>query len=239
MDAVILAGGLGTRLRGVVSDRPKPMATVAGRPFIEWLLHDLSMQGIRRVVLATGYKGDMIENHLGHGERMGMDLVYSREAEPRGTGGALRQSLDYIQTDDVLVLNGDSFCHVDADRLLQTHRYMGARVSLWLVGVGDCRRYGTVEVANDGSVTRFREKSDAIQAGFINAGVYLFHRRVLDMIPEGRSTSLERELFPHLIGRGLFGVVGPGPFLDIGTPESYRSAESFIIESPALWPVAS
>ncbi len=235
VEAIVLAGGKGTRLQSVVSDRPKPMAEVAGRPFVEWLLLALRAQGLRRVVLATGYKGEMVASYFGDGARPGLELAYAREDTPLGTGGAVRHALSLTTSARVLALNGDSFCPFDVGHLVATHEGRGAAATLWLVGMDDCRRYGAVERAGDGRVLSFREKSSNLGAGFINAGVYLFERATLDVIPAGQPVSLESDVFPDLIGRGLYAAAGESPFLDIGTPESYGSAERFFADNASLW----
>ncbi len=234
MEMIVLAGGKGTRLQRVVSDRPKPLAEVAGRPFVEWLLLALRVQGVERVVLATGYMGEMVEASFGDGARLDMEVVYARETVPLGTGGAARHALGHVTTDHALVLNGDSFCPFDIGRLLEAHERAGAAATLWLVPMDDCRRYGAVDVADDGRVLSFQEKSPDLGAGLINAGVYLFDRRALEAIPADRPVSLENDTFPSLIGRGLYATVGEGPFLDIGTPESYASAERFFADNKVL-----
>jgi NDP-sugar pyrophosphorylase family protein len=211
------------------------MAPVAGRPFVEWLLLALRAQGLRHVILATGYMGEMVEAHFEGGSRWGLDLRYAHERTSLGTGGAARHAIQQAVTGRILVLNGDSFCPFDVDRLADVHRRATARATLWLVPMDDCRRYGTVEIAADGRVVSFHEKSPTLKAGLINAGIYLFEREALDAIPSGRAVSLESEVFPSLIGRGLSATIGQGPFLDIGTPESYAAAESFIAANESLW----
>lgn len=230
MGAIVLAGGRGTRLQEVVGDRPKPLAPVAGRPFVEWLLLALRAQGVRRVVLSTGYKGEMVDAACGDGARLGLELAYAREETPLGTGGGVRHALSLVASERVVVLNGDSFCPLDLRRLTEAHDRAGALATLLLVPVSDCGRYGAVEVADDGRVRSFREKSPGLGPGLINAGVYLCERRALDAIPPDTPVSLERDTFPSLIGRGLYATVGEGPFLDIGTPESYGMAERFFAE---------
>ncbi len=234
IDAIVLAGGKGTRLQSVVSDRPKPMAEVAGRPFVEWLLLALRAQGLQRVVLATGYKGEMVASYFGDGARLGLELVYAQEEVPLGTGGAVRHALPLTTTARVLALNGDSFCPFDVGRLAAAHEARGAAATLWLVRMDDCRRYGAVETAADGRVLSFREKNPDLGAGLINAGVYLFERATLDAIPAAQPVSLESDIFPDLIGHGLYAAAGDGPFLDIGTPESYGSAEAFFADNASL-----
>lgn len=226
VEAIVLVGGKGTRLQGVVSDRPKPMAPVAGRPFLEWLLLAVRRQGARRAILATGYMGNVVEAHFGDGRRWHMDIVYSREPSPLGTGGAARLALSHVRSERVLVLNGDSYCPFELKRLERTHENRGAAATLWLAPAADCRRYGSVAVDND-VITAFHEKPVTACAGLINAGIYLFERSVLGAIPEDKPVSLECDVLPTLIGR-LAAVMGNEPLLDIGTPESYESAEQAV-----------
>ena len=230
IEAVILAGGEGTRLREVVKDRPKPMASVGGRPFLEWLVRSLCVQGVRRIVLCTGYMSEAIEKHFGDGDKWDVKIVYSRDPVPLGTGGALRQALHLIGSDRFVAMNGDSYCRVDIWRLEATHRARQACATLWLVPVDDCTRYGAVEVAENGAIQAFREKSLAQHPGWINAGVYLLQRETLLSIPPGCSFSMEMDFFPRLISQGLYAVRGSGPFVDIGTPESYKRAEQVLRE---------
>ena len=228
LQAVVLVGGQGTRLRPVVRDLPKPMAKVAGRPFLEWVLLALRSRGVRHAVLCTGYGAEAIESYFQDGASLDMGLSHSREHRPLGTAGAVRQALGKMQSDRFLVLNGDSFCRFDLDRLLKTHLDRRALATLWVVDHEDCRRYGEVVLESDGGISGFAEKASKVRSGLINAGVYLLEREVVDAIPEGREVSLERQVFPRLIGNGLYGVIGHGPFLDIGTPEDYKRADDFI-----------
>jgi D-glycero-alpha-D-manno-heptose 1-phosphate guanylyltransferase len=222
-EAVILAGGRGTRLLEVVADRPKPMAEVAGRPFVEWLVLALQRQGVRRVVFSTGHQGAVIERHF-EGGMPGVEVVCVRESEPLGTGGGVRNALAEVRSRRVLVLNGDSYCAVDLARLESVHERRSARATIWLAEVDDVRRFGSVILGPAEAVTRFEEKSSS-GPGLVNAGVYLFERSVLEAIAPGPA-SLEKDVLPALVGQGLCGVVGAGPLLDIGTPESYRAAQA-------------
>jgi NDP-sugar pyrophosphorylase family protein len=220
-EAIILCGGLGTRLRSVVPDRPKALAEVAGRPFLEWLLRSLRAQGVGRVVLATGHRGSMIEATFGDGRHLDLVLSYSREAAPLGTGGALRRAAGRVCHYPVLVLNGDSYCRFDLARMSRTHMEQGARATIWLVEVaGD--RFGSVTVGERGEILDFKEK--VATSGLISAGTYLLDEGVVGGIASGRSVSLEQEVFPALVGNGLYGVLGAGPFVDIGTPGSLAAA---------------
>jgi NDP-sugar pyrophosphorylase family protein len=234
IDAVILAGGLGTRLRPVVSDRPKVLAEVHGRPFLAYLLDHLARAGVREVVLCTGYRGERIR--AAFGEAYGSTrLRYSQEASPLGTGGALRQALPLLRSDTCLVVNGDSFCDAKLREVLVWHRRCNAQVSLVLTEVPAAGRFGRVLVDEQGRLVRFTEKGPQVGPGWINAGIYMLERSLLAGIPAGQAWSLERELFPNWIGRGIFGYRHRGRFIDIGVPEALRAAEAFFSgESPAV-----
>ncbi|MCI0461150.1 MAG: nucleotidyltransferase family protein [Gemmataceae bacterium] len=221
--AVILAGGLGTRLRSVVADRPKVLAEIHGRPFLAYLLDQLGDSGIREVALCTGYQAEAIALQFGVSYR-NVALTYSQETEPLGTGGAVRQALPRLHSDPVLVLNGDSYCGADLGVFLDAHRRSGAEASLLLAEVDDSSRYGRVEVDSTGAVRGFAEKAPASGAGWINAGVYLLSQAFLRALPRSVPLSLEREVFPAWVGRRLTGHRGSGWFIDIGTPESYAQA---------------
>jgi phosphoheptose isomerase/UTP-glucose-1-phosphate uridylyltransferase len=228
VDVLILCGGRGTRLGRSTDQRPKPMLEVKGRPFLEWILLHLRSQGIRKATLCTGYLGESIERHFGDGTPLGMQLQYSREAEPLGTGGALRRALDQTASEFIAVLNGDSFSGAELHALEKACRSRNARASVWLVQSNDLSRFGSVELANDGSVSDFHEKPSGRSSGLINAGAYVFHRSVLETIPVGRAASLETAVLPGLANNGLYGVIGEGPFVDIGTPEMLAAAAALL-----------
>jgi len=224
--AVILAGGLGTRLRDAVADRPKVLAKVGPRPFLSYLLDQLAEAGILHVVLCTGYMGQMVREAFGSTYRT-MTLAYSPEPAPLSTAGALRLALPLLRSDPVLVMNGDSYCDTDLGAFAAWFQGRYARHALLLTHVADTARYGHVEMDADGLITRFVEKTGSHVPGFINAGIYLIGRELLGTIPEGRAVSLEREIFPSIIGKDFAGFSNQGQFIDIGTPESYQEAEAF------------
>lgn len=226
IDAAILCGGLGTRLQSVVADRPKALAPVAGRPFLAHLLNQLIEAGLKRVVLCTGYKGELV--HVTFGDTYsGLALEYSREPEPLGTGGGLRYALPLLQSETALVMNGDSFFAADLAGLLQIHNEKNAEATMALAAVDDTSRYGRVTIGESGAVTAFQEKGAAQGPGLMNAGIYLVRKSMIESIPQDRPISLERDVFPGLASKGLYGVKGNGRFIDIGTPESFALAESF------------
>jgi D-glycero-alpha-D-manno-heptose 1-phosphate guanylyltransferase len=218
MEAVVLAGGLGTRLRAAVSDVPKPMAPVGGRPFLERLLDYWIGQGVRRAVLAVGYMHDTIRRHFGDQYR-GCAITYSVEDRPLGTGGALVQSLPLVQVETFLVLNGDTYFAVPLEALSAFHRRTRGNVSMSLFR-SDNPRYTGVSLDAAGRVTSFTGQ------GLVNGGVFLFQRDALAQEPVGVA-SLERDLLPSL-GGAVYGCVFDVPFVDIGLPEDWRAAANII-----------
>jgi len=226
IDAAVLAGGLGTRLREIVSDRPKALASVAGRPFLSYVLDQVVTAGVRHAVLCTGYLGDQLRATFG--DRFGgLALSYSHESSPQGTAGALRLALPLLRSDPVLVLNGDSHCEVDLKDLIAWHegRAEQSAGSLLVTRVDDTARYGTLDLNDAGEIVAFLEKSGQAVPGWINAGVYVLPRRLLMSIAAEGPVSLERDVFPRWVNRGLDGYRTNAPFIDIGTPESYAQAE--------------
>lgn len=230
--AVVLAGGLGTRLRTVVVDRPKVMAMVANRPFLTYLLEQLNSAGVHKVILCTGYLADQIRDHYGF-EYKNLSLSYSQELIPLGTAGALRFAWPMIKTPEVLILNGDSFCDVNLQAFYDFHLQKNALASICLAQADDSRRFGRVETSADGTITSFLEKEASHGPGMINAGIYLLSTPLLLSIPEGRAVSLERELFPFWTGKSFYGYCAQqGVFIDIGTPQSLEEAQRVLTSMP-------
>lgn len=224
--AIILAGGFGTRLRSVVGDRPKILAEIGGRPFVTYLLDQLETAGLTHVVLSTGYLGDYV--HATLGETYGpLQLDYSCEPAPLGTGGAIRLALPLIKSDTTVIMNGDSFCDVNFKDLWRWHHERAANATIVVTTVPDAERYGQVCLDTRGRVEGFREKGKAGGPGCINAGVYLMATHLPQAIPQGQNLSLEHQVFPAEIGRDLYGFQTDGRFIDIGTPESYEAAKTF------------
>lgn len=223
MQAIVLAGGLGTRLRSVVTDLPKPMAPVAGRPFLAWILDRLSHAGFGRVVLAVGYRHEIIEQKFGRAWR-GVELHYSVEAQPLGTGGAIRLAADRTDARPVFVLNGDTFLGLDYRAMLQAHLQGRERMSLAACRVHDAGRYGALALL-DGHVRGFLERGRA-GPGVINGGTYLLSQSVLDRIPHGAPFSFEQQLLVPEVGAiRPAAFVTEGLFVDIGVPEDYARAQ--------------
>lgn len=220
-DIVILCGGLGTRLRSVVSDRPKPMALIHDRPFLDWVVDHVLSQGFTRIIFATGHRGEWIARHY-EGRRDFM-AVMAHEDQPRGTAGALRACRPLIETDTVVVMNGDSLCRLDLHRLLAAHVEREARATLAAVPAGNRTDGGSVSIDTRGQIVGFGEK----QAGpVMNAGIYAIAAPLLDTIPATVPCSLERDVFPDLCGKGLYAFVTDTPVYDIGTPARLAEFEA-------------
>lgn len=237
MTVVILCGGRGTRLRSVVDDRPKVLAPIAREPFLGYLLDHLRRQGFTDLVLSTGYLGEMVTAYAGDGARWAVRLRYVQESTPLGTGGALRFVADTLNLrNPFLVLNGDTFFSGSLHRLIAFHASKGdAQAGLALVQVPQADRYGTVQAApEDGAIRAFIEK----QAGhtgpsWINAGAYVLEPTLVETIAPHRNISLERDVFPRWIGKGLYGCRFPNAvFLDIGTPDDYAQAPA-LLQAPS------
>jgi NDP-sugar pyrophosphorylase family protein len=225
IQAILLVGGMGTRLRSVVPSAPKPLAAVGDRPFLELLIHQLRSQGIRHLVMCTGYLAEQVEAEFGDGHDWGVTIQYSKESQPMGTAGAVKLAQPYLQgARDFLVLNGDSFAEVDFAGLVGFHREHRGLASMAVLQVQDASRYGTVQVGPGLRVTGFVEKGKS-GPGPVNAGIYVFDQSVLKHIPEGPA-SLEKDVFPQLLDRGVYALEQPGMFIDIGTPEDYARAQA-------------
>lgn len=233
-EVIILVGGLGTRLRSVVPELPKPLAPVAGRPFLAWLLDAHAAAGMRRVVLATGYRGEQLEQAIGT-SWAGMEVAYSREDEPLGTGGAIRRALALVRGRGVHLANGDTFLRHDPAALEAATRSAGCGLGIALAQVDDVGRYGSVDVDMvAGKVAGFREKGGT-GSGWINAGSYFLTGEAFDRLPaDGRAWSFEeRVLKPWSAQRGVAAFVETSGFIDIGVPEDYARAQQLFAAGPA------
>jgi mannose-1-phosphate guanylyltransferase len=234
IDVAILAGGLGTRLAGAVPGLPKVLAPVAGRPFVEHLLDWLERHGARRAVFLLGHRADQVRSHLAAWPRARLDIAYSVESAPLGTGGALGHARGLLASDPVLVVNGDTFVDADLASLVAAHTRARVPATMLCVTVPDAGRYGRVEIA-DGRVRAFREKDPAFAGpAAINAGVYLVARSLLATIPPDTPLSLERDVFEKMTPGTLGAWLDPGArFVDIGTPASWAGAAAIVGGGPA------
>ena len=226
MQAILLCGGMGTRLRSVVSDRPKPMADICGKPFLQYLLEMLREKGITEVIFALGYMGEMIEEYFQDGSVFGLKIAYSYEVEPLGTGGAIRNALPKILEEEVLVLNADTYFPMDYQGLYRFHQENDGDFSLATRAVPDISRYGAVRRDAAGRILAWNEKlEDGGQplAGEINGGIYVMKKSLIAEIPEGKQ-SLEQDCVPKWLSEGkrIFGLPFDGYFMDIGIPKDYQ-----------------
>lgn len=230
-EAVVLSGGFGTRLRSVVSDVPKPMAPVAGRPFLAYLLDCIERQGYGHVVLATGYMHEKVEEYFGH-RYHNISIDYARETSPLGTGGAILNALQHCSEEQVTVLNGDTLFLVDHDKLCRLADEKATGLAIAVRSVNDAGRYGSVEVDAESRITAFREKDPAIGAGLINGGIYRLHRSLFDGWRCGQTFSFEKEIMQSRYREEAFYAFATDAyFIDIGIPDDYARAQT---ELPTL-----
>jgi mannose-1-phosphate guanylyltransferase len=234
MQAIVLVGGEGTRLRPLTATVPKPALTIVDRPFLAYMIEWLATHGVTEVVLACGFLPDILREALeGEEERAGVRIRYVVEPEPRGTAGAIRFAADELGDDldeRFFALNGDVLTDLDLSALLRAHEERGARATIGLHPVEDSSAYGLVRLGTEGGVEAFLEKTGEPVPGEINAGMYVLQRSVLEMIEPGSNVSIERDIFPRLTGDGLYGALLEGYWMDIGTPERYLQASWDILE---------
>jgi len=240
VDAVVLVGGKGTRLRPLTLSAPKPMLPIAGLPFLTHLLSRIAAAGIEHVILGTSYKPAVFEAEFGDGSKLGLQIDCVTEQSPLGTGGGIANVAEHLRHDTVMVFNGDVLSGADLGELLEFHQSNHADVTLHLVRVGDPRAFGCVPT-EDGRVTAFLEKTQDPPTDQINAGCYVFEREIIDRIPRGREVSVEREVFPALLSDPdvkIYGYVDATYWRDMGTPEDFVRGSADLVRgiapSPAL-----
>lgn len=225
MRAIILAGGLGTRLRDAVPDVPKPLALVNGEPFLSLVMRNLRRNGVDEVILSIGHMGEMIRETYGDNFE-GARIIYSEESSPLGTGGALRKAIALTPDEPALALNGDTYLDIDHSAIMRAHLAGGSKITIALKEVGDTKRFGKVDVEN-GRVISFREKGGS-GPGLINAGVYVISPGLFDGFSRIPPFSFETDFLPERLAAlrpGCF--ITQGAFIDIGAPEDYRRAQAF------------
>lgn len=234
LDAVILAGGLGTRLRTVVSDTPKCLAKVDEFPFLTYKIMQLQEAGVRRVILCVGYMAEQIEAYFKDNPISGVTLVYAHEKELLGTAGAFKNAEPFIESEHFIALNGDVYLDINYRAFVAHHYETMSVATLALVRVDDPSRYGLVLFNNEFEIQAFLEKADNrpenefMTGYYINAGTYCLHRSLLERIPEGQPCSIEREVFPALVGDRFYAYPLEAYFIDIGTPESFAQIQEDI-----------
>jgi len=224
--ALLLVGGLGTRLHSVLPATPKPLAPVGNTPFLRLLVQQLRTKGIRRLVMCTGHLAAQVEEEFGNGNQLNVVIDYSKELRPLGTAGAVKFAEHFLSgVSEFLVMNGDSFLEFDLPQLLRFHREHGGIAAMAVRKVANATRYGAVRLDANRRVVGFSEKSGAQAPGLVNGGVYVFDRDILQHIPDG-PVSLEKDVFPGLLEHGVYALEQHGMFIDIGTPEDYARAQT-------------
>ncbi|MGP6175200.1 sugar phosphate nucleotidyltransferase [Corynebacterium sp. A21] len=241
-DAVILVGGKGTRLRPLTMNTPKPMLPTAGFPFLQHLLARIEAAGIKHVILSTSFRAEVFSDYFGDGAEMGLEIEYVFEEEALGTGGGIRNVLDKLRNDTVMVFNGDVLSGTDLGGILDTHREREADLTMHLLRVSDPSAFGCVPTDADGRVLEFLEKTEDPPTDQINAGCYVFRRSVIEEdIPAGRNVSVERETFPKMLAedRKVYGHVDNAYWRDMGRPDDFVRGSSDLVRGVVVSPLLS
>lgn len=226
IDVFILCGGLGKRLKKLNLNVPKPMVKIGGRPFLDRIIAYMADFGFRRFILGLGYKTDFIKKYYFNKPEKSLKIIFSDEKNPLGTGGAIKNAKKLIKSRRFFILNGDSLCQFNPRDLLSFHRRKKAVVSILLKrAAGAAKDCGEVKIDGSSRVVSFQEKSGNAKKCLINAGVYVFDKKIFNLMPRKDNFSLEYDLFPSVIGKGLFGRISSGYFIDIGTPKRYFMAK--------------
>jgi NDP-sugar pyrophosphorylase family protein len=232
VDVLVLAGGLGSRLDGVLTGLPKILAPIDGRPFLEYLLDWLQGQGVVRVILGLGHRAEPVHRYLAAHSWKGLEVIPVVEPRPLGTAGAVGFAYPSLHSNPVLVMNGDTVVEADLGAFVASHRQSGAAASVLCAKVEDAGRYGRIEIDADDRIVRFEEKNTAAsEPSWVNAGMYLFHRTMLDQIARLESGSLERDVLEGMPAGSVHAFQTAGRFLDIGTPQSLAQAAAFLSQS--------
>ncbi|MFC1558620.1 sugar phosphate nucleotidyltransferase [candidate division KSB1 bacterium] len=228
-DIVILCGGLGSRLQNTIKDKPKPMAEIGATPFLDILINYIGSFGFKRFVLCTGYKAEIIQQFYER-KQTDKEFIFSSESEPLGTGGALKNAEKYIFSDDFFVMNGDSLCKLDFNRLYSFHTEKSALISIALSKTYDIKDCGSVILDKYQRIMAFNEKiTDSHKTEFGNAGIYCMKKSAFSLMPQHGNFSLELDFFPNNLDKAVYGYITNQPFIDIGTPGRYEKAKLLLI----------
>lgn len=229
-DVFILCGGLGKRLKSVTKNNPKPMVKIGEKPFLDIIIDYMAGFGFRRFILGLGYKAEAFKKYYRDFKSKDLEIEFCEEKTPLGTGGAVKKAKNLIRSRSFLVLNGDSFCKFEPLDLLRFHKMKKAVVSILLRKVSSGADYGMVKLDKTNRIVDFNEKNSQSKKCLINAGVYVFDKKVFDLMPRAKAFSLERDFFPKLPpGKNCFGYTKTGFFIDIGTPERYLKANRYFL----------
>ncbi len=228
VDVFILCGGLGRRLRKISRELPKPMVKINNRPFLDLVIDYLSCFGFQRFILGTGYKTEVIEDYYRKNKKPGLEIAFSYESKPLGTGGAVKNARKWLKSSPFLVINGDSFCPVNLESFFDSHKTRKAFLSIVLTVAGDRKDGGQVIINADQRITCFKERGDfESNEAYINTGIYLMEKKVFNFMPASGRFSLEKDFLPEIINRACLGYVTQETLIDIGTPERYKKARQF------------
>ena len=227
IDVLILCGGFGTRLKGIIDDRPKPMADINSKPFLDILVEYVAGFGFKRFIFCIGYKGDFIRQYYRE-KNTNLQFMFQEEKEPLGTAGAVKNAEPIIQSDRFLVMNGDSMCEIDMKDLITFHIRKKGIASIVQTSIENPDDYGVIQLDRNQRVVSFSEKNCAGKKGFVNAGIYVFEKDILRGIPPEEKCSLEYQVFPGIIDRGVFGYRTDKRLIDIGTPQRLEMARKCI-----------
>lgn len=234
IDVVILCGGKGERLRPLMSDRPKPLAEIDGRPFLDILIDYVASFGFRRFILCIGYMGDMLRQHYQNYKKgdVSLTILFSEEKKPMGTAGAIKNAQPFIKSNPLLVMNGDSFCQLNLNEFISFHIKKKALFSIVVSNIHNTRNCGKVVLDKSGRVIGFSEKIKSKSASnFANVGIYLLDKVIFSEIPEDKKCLLEYEIFPKIVNKRFYGFITQEGFIDIGTPERFKQAQVNLLKN--------
>ncbi|MBI3601322.1 MAG: NTP transferase domain-containing protein [Candidatus Omnitrophica bacterium] len=226
-DVVILCGGLGKRLKGVTGGAQKVLAKIDGKPFISVLIDYIASQGGKRFILCTGHDAQGVVKSL-KGAHPGLTIVFSKEDEPLGTGGAIKKGARLVKSKQFIAMNGDCFCMIDYKQLLAYHLKQQAKATLAVTKLDDTHDYGTIEIDTKKRITAFKEKQSGLESALVNTGTYCFNKDVFSWVETEEKFSLEYDFFPYLVEQGFYAFEVENKFIDIGTPERYAWAKEHL-----------
>ena len=221
MQSLILAGGRGERMRPLTDKIPKVLLPIAGKPFLVHQINYLKNQGIKEIILAVGYKAQMVENYFTDGNKLGVKIIYSKEKTPLDTAGAIKNAENLIKDKELLILNGDSFTNINFKKMLKFHRKMKQPITIAAIKVKKPARFGQVLINDKSIITKFKEKNEKIKEAFINTGIYIFQKKILKNFSKNKKISLEKDVFPKFAGK-IVAFKIKGYFIDIGVKEDYQ-----------------
>ncbi len=224
IDVVILCGGLGKRLRSQIGEKQKTMADVEGRPFLDIVLEYLKTQGFKRIILCVGFHAEAVEEYY-KDNKLGLEIICSKEEEPLGTGGAFKNAKNCIKSEVFFGLNGDCFCPIEYERFYNFHVGRNALASIVMAKVPDSKDFGSMVIDSNCKITNFLEKDASGKINYINAGIYCFNKKIFNFMPEKKAFSIENDVFINLIGKDFYGYKVDKDFIDIGTPERFKKAQ--------------